>query len=192
MVYKSINPYDNKEIATFSEHTDQELESILESSRQAFVTWREVPIEERSEMMSDVAELLRQNIGKYAKTITLEMGKPIREARAEIEKCAWVCEFYAVNAENFLADELIETDAHESFISFDPLGCVFAIMPWNFPFWQVFRFAAPNLMAGNTALLKHAPNVFGCAKHIEKLFQEAGLPEDQCGGRGVPEQSLQT
>ncbi|MDZ7694601.1 MAG: NAD-dependent succinate-semialdehyde dehydrogenase [Balneolaceae bacterium] len=105
------------------------------------------------------------------------MGKPIGESRAEINKCAWVCEFYAKNAARFLADEIIETDAAESFVSHDPIGPVLAIMPWNFPYWQVFRFTAPALMAGNTALLKHAPNVFGCATHIEELLHEAGFPD---------------
>ena len=105
------------------------------------------------------------------------MGKPINEARGEINKCAWVCDFYAENAERFLADEIIETDASESFVSHDPMGTVLAIMPWNFPFWQVFRFVAPTLTAGNTGLLKHAPNVFGCATHIEEIFLEAGFPD---------------
>jgi succinate-semialdehyde dehydrogenase/glutarate-semialdehyde dehydrogenase len=116
-------------------------------------------------------------VDKYAETMTLEMGKPISEARGEIEKCAWVCDFYAENAERFLADEIIETDASESFVSHDPIGTVLAIMPWNFPYWQVFRFVAPTLSAGNTGLLKHASNVFGCATHIEELLLEAGFPD---------------
>ena len=127
--------------------------------------------------MRNAADLLRKNTDQYARTMTLEMGKPIGESKAEINKCAWVCEFYAENAARFLADEIIESDADESFVSHDPIGPVLAIMPWNFPFWQVFRFTAPALMAGNTALLKHAPNVFGCATHIEELLQEAGFPD---------------
>lgn len=176
MDFKSINPYNNEEIAHYPGHTDQEIETILKNAQRAFESWSEVPIDKRRELMLQAAGLLIQNIDRYAKTMTLEMGKPIKEARAEIEKCAWACDFYAENAEIFLADEVIETDAHESFVSYDPLGCIFAIMPWNYPFWQVFRFAAPTLMAGNTALLKHSSNVTGCAKHIEDLFQEAGFP----------------
>ncbi len=177
MVFKSINPYNNKEIASYTEHTENEVNSILEKSRDAFKSWQLVSIEERCKLLVNAAGLLKKNVDKYAETITLEMGKPISEARGEVKKCAWVCEYYAENAESFLADELIETDSQESFISYDPIGTVLAIMPWNFPFWQVFRFAAPTLAAGNTALLKHAPNVFGCAIHIEELLKEAGFPD---------------
>jgi len=115
--------------------------------------------------LKKAAGLLRKNVDEYGRTMTLEMGKPISESKAKINNCAWICEFYAENTARFLADEVIESDASESFVSYDPIGTVLAIMPWNFPFWQVFRFAAPTLMAGNTALLKHAPNVFGCAAH---------------------------
>lgn len=177
MIFKSINPYNGEEINTFTGHSDSVIDERLKKSHQAFKSWRKVPIDDRSRMMENAAGLLRKNLDEYARTITLEMGKPISESRKEIKKCAWVCEFYAENAERFLADEVIETDARESFVSMDPIGSVLAIMPWNFPFWQVFRFAAPTLMAGNTALLKHAPNVFGCAAHIEALFLEAGFPE---------------
>ncbi len=177
MEFKSINPYNGKEIKTYQEHSDNEINSILEKSQAAFEKWRQVPVEERSNLLEKAANVLRKNVDKYAETITLEMGKPISEAKAEIDKCAWVCEYYAENAERFLADELIKTDASESFISHDPIGTVLAIMPWNFPFWQVFRFAAPTLAAGNTALLKHATNVLGCAEHIEEVFKEAGFPD---------------
>lgn len=177
MEFKSINPYNGKEIKTYQEHSDNEINSILEKSQAAFEKWRQVPVEERSKLLEKAADVLRKNVDKYAETITLEMGKPISEAKAEIDKCAWVCEYYAENAERFLADELIKTDASESFISHDPIGTVLAIMPWNFPFWQVFRFAAPTLAAGNTALLKHATNVLGCAEHIEEVFKEAGFPD---------------
>lgn len=176
MEFKSTNPHTGKEIATYREHTEKEINDILEKSRVAFESWREVPVKERCELLVNVGGVLRNNIEKYAKTMTLEMGKPISEARGEINKCAWVCDFYAENAERFLADEIIETDAAESFVSHDPIGTVLAIMPWNFPYWQVFRFAAPTLAAGNTGLLKHAPNVFGCATHIEEIFLEAGFP----------------
>ena len=178
MSFKSINPFNNQEIATYGEHSDQEIESILERAEQAFEDWRQVPIPERSTYLKKTADLLKTNKEIYARTMTLEMGKPILESISEIEKCSWVCEFYAENAERFLADQVIESDASESFISHDPLGPVLAIMPWNFPFWQVFRFVAPALMAGNVALLKHASNVFGCANHIEDLLKEAGFPVD--------------
>jgi succinate-semialdehyde dehydrogenase / glutarate-semialdehyde dehydrogenase len=177
MTFKSINPHNGKEIATYKEHTEKEVNEILEKSRIAFETWREVPVKVRCELLVNAGGVLRNNVEKYAKTMTLEMGKPISEARGEINKCAWVCDFYAENAERFLADEIIETDATESFVSHDPIGTVLAIMPWNFPYWQVFRFAAPTLAAGNTGLLKHAPNVFGCATHIEEIFLEAGFPD---------------
>src|SRR6056297_3539595 len=157
MTFKSINPYNNEEIKTYPEQSKTEIESTLSASEEAFDSWRTVPIPERSRRMQKAAELLRENKETYARTMTLEMGKPIKESISEIEKCAWVCEFYAENAERFLADQVIKTDASESFISHDPIGPVLAIMPWNFPFWQVFRFVAPALMAGNVALLKHAP-----------------------------------
>ncbi|MDZ7720502.1 MAG: aldehyde dehydrogenase family protein [Balneolaceae bacterium] len=177
MTFKSINPYNGKVIAEYPEQSEDEINAILQKSKEAFESWRQVPIEERAEMLKKAAELLRKNVDEYARTMTLEMGKPISESKGEINKCAWVCEFYAKNAARFLADEVIETDASESFVSYDPMGTVLAIMPWNFPFWQVFRFAAPTLMAGNTGLLKHASNVFGCATHIEDLLREAGFPE---------------
>ena len=177
MEFKSINPHNSKEIATYKEHSEKEVHDILEKSRVAFETWREVPVKERCKLLVNAGGVLRNNVEKYAKTMSLEMGKPISEARAEINKCAWVCDFYAENAERFLADEIIETDALESFVSHDPIGTVLAIMPWNFPYWQVFRFAAPTLAAGNTGLLKHASNVFGCATHIEEIFLEAGFPD---------------
>ena len=176
MEFKSINPHNGKELAVYKEQSEKEVKSVLEKSKTAFESWRDVAIEERCKLLVNAAGLLRKNVEKYARTMTLEMGKPISESRGEINKCAWVCEFYAENAERFLADEIIETDAHESFVSHDPIGTVLAIMPWNFPFWQVFRFAAPTLAAGNTGLLKHAPNVFGCATHIEELLLEAGFP----------------
>jgi len=176
MEFKSINPYNNKEIASYASQTDDEIESVLHKSQNAFEKWRKIPLVERSNLMNNAAKILRENVEIYAKTITLEMGKPITEARAEVRKCALVCEYYAANAAKFLEDEIIKTDASQSFVSHAPIGAVLAIMPWNFPFWQVFRFAAPTLMAGNVGLLKHAPNVFGCAKHIEEIFELAGFP----------------
>jgi len=177
MKFKSINPYNNKEIASYTEQTEDEIKNILDKSDHVSKSWREVAIGERCNFLTNAGGILRNNVDKYAETMTFEMGKTISEARAEIKKCAWVCDYYAENAERHLADEIIETDASESFVSYDPLGTILAIMPWNYPFWQVFRFAAPTLVAGNTALLKHAPNVFGCAKQIEELFIEAGFPD---------------
>lgn len=177
MEFKSINPYDNTEISTFRGHAPSEVSIMLKQSDSAFSEWRQTPMAERSALMVRVAELLEQDVDKYAATMTREMGKPITEARAEINKCAWVCRYYAEHAESFLATESVETDGAASFIRYDPLGTILAIMPWNFPYWQVYRFAVPTLMAGNTALLKHATNVLGCAEHIEQLFRDAGFPE---------------
>lgn len=177
MNFKSINPYNGKEVGSHSAHTDKEVQQILENSQATFEKWRNVPISQRSKLMKKTGEVLRENIDEYAKMMTLEMGKPINEAMGEVNKCAWVCDFYAENAAEFLKDEVIKTDAQQSFVQHQPIGAVFAIMPWNFPFWQVFRFAAPTLMAGNVGLLKHAPNVFGCAKQITDIFKKAGFPE---------------
>ncbi len=177
MTFKSTNPFNGEVIATYKEHTNTEINTILVNAGNAFEAWRQVPIKERCSLLLNAANLLKKNVDRYAETMTLEMGKPISEAKGEINKCAWVCEYYAENAEHFLADELIETDASESFVSHEPIGAVLAIMPWNFPFWQVFRFAAPTMTAGNSALLKHASNVFGCATHIEEIFKEAGYPD---------------
>jgi len=154
-----------------------EVNRILDLTNSAFEEWKETSFDHRSRLMMKAADVLRKNKEEYSKLMTLEMGKPISQSRAEVEKCVWVCEYYAENAEKFLTDELVETDASKSFITFQPLGIVLAVMPWNFPFWQVFRFAAPGLMAGNAGILKHASNVSGCALAIEEVFSEAGFPE---------------
>lgn len=177
MEFKSINPYNNEVVEIFNEHTEQEVNTILNKADATFATWRKTSFAQRAEVLNKAAEILEKNVATYAKAITLEMGKPIAEAKAEINKCAWVCRYYAENAEGFLADEVADTDAHESFVSHEPIGCVLAIMPWNYPFWQVFRFIAPALMAGNVGVLKHAPNVFRSALHVEDILKEAGLPE---------------
>lgn len=177
MEFKSINPYNGKVVGKYKAHTKTEIKKILDQSPKVFEAWRNVPIKERCRLMKAAGKVLRDNVEKYAKTITLEMGKPISESRAEVNKCALACDYYADNAKEFLSDEIIKTDAQNSFVRHDPMGCIFAIMPWNFPFWQVFRFAAPTLTAGNTGLLKHAANVFGSAKHIEEVFMEAGFPD---------------
>jgi len=177
MEFKSINPYNNKEIASYTGISSAELDDKIKLAGEAFGPWRNTPLSERILLMKKAGELLRTNVEVYAEMITLEMGKPISESRAEVNKCAWVCDYYADNAAAFLANEVIETDAHLSFVQHDPIGSVLAIMPWNFPFWQVFRFAAPTLLAGNTGLLKHAPNVFGSAILIEEVFTKAGFPK---------------
>jgi succinate-semialdehyde dehydrogenase/glutarate-semialdehyde dehydrogenase len=128
--------------------------------------------------MSRAAALLRERREEYAALMATEMGKPVLQGSAEVEKCAWVCDYYAEHAERFLAAEAVDSDASRSYVAYQPLGVILAVMPWNFPFWQVFRFAAPSLMAGNTAVLKHASNVMGCALAIESVFQESGFPED--------------
>lgn len=176
MALESINPYTLETIETFRAHTEEETKQIIEQAHGRFLQWRHTSFDERKDLMHRAAEVLEKNQQKYAEAMVKEMGKPISEARAEIKKCAWACRFYADNAEDFLAPETIPTDAQNSFVRYDPLGAVLAIMPWNFPFWQVFRFAAPTLMAGNTALLKHASNVSRCAKHIQDIFTEAGFP----------------
>lgn len=178
MEFKSVNPYDGKQVGSYASLSEGELTEKLNRSLTAFRSWREVPLAERCQLIKKAGQVLRDNVEEYAKMITLEMGKPISESRSEVNKCALVCDYYAVNGETFLADETIVTDASKSFVRHDPIGAVFAIMPWNFPYWQVFRFAAPTLTAGNTGLLKHAPNVFGCAKQIEDVFTKAGFPKD--------------
>lgn len=177
MEFQSINPYNNKEVGRYKAQSKDEIERILDNSGAAFKTWSRKPLLHRTELIKNAGRILRENVEEYAQMITAEMGKPISESRAEVNKCAWVCDYYAENAVGFLASEEVQTDATRSFVRYDPLGTVFAIMPWNFPFWQVFRFAAPTLTAGNTALLKHAPNVFGCALKIEEVFKKAGYPE---------------
>ena len=176
MEFKSINPYNGKVVGQYTSLTQKELEERLINSQKAFTSWRKVPLAERCNLLKKAGQVLRDNVEEYAQMISLEMGKPIKESRSEVNKCAWVCDYYADNAPAFLADETISTDADKSFVKHDPIGGVLAIMPWNFPFWQVFRYAAPTLTAGNTGLLKHAPNVFGCAKQIEEVFTRAGYP----------------
>lgn len=175
---RSINPATNELICEYNEMTPGELSSVAQRSFAAFKNYSQTRFSFRAEKMKTTASLLLAQKEELAKLMTIEMGKPINQSRAELEKCASVCDYYAENAERFLKDELIKTEATKSFITFQPLGPVLAVMPWNFPFWQVFRFAAPNLMAGNTGILKHASNVTGCAFAIEKIFIEAGFPVD--------------
>ncbi len=177
MSIQSINPATEEVIETFEPHTTAQVNQALDEAHNAFLSWRETTFAERGAALHRIATYLREHKAELARLATLEMGKPIVESEAEVEKCAWNCDFYADNAEKFLADERIATNARESYISFLPLGVVLALMPWNFPYWQVFRFAAPALMAGNTILLKHASNVSLTALRMERIFQDCGLPE---------------
>jgi len=177
MKVNSINPYTRKVLEEFELISGEEIAKKLDTADETFRQWRLIAFAERSQKMLNAAAVLQENKEKYARNITLEMGKTLKESVAEVEKCAWACEYYANHAASFLEDEAIGTDASRSYVRYDPLGAVLAVMPWNFPFWQVFRFAAPALMAGNVCLLKHASNVFRCALHIEEVFVKAGFPQ---------------
>jgi succinate-semialdehyde dehydrogenase / glutarate-semialdehyde dehydrogenase len=174
----SVNPATDEEIRSYEEMSWKEVADILEKAHQAHLAWHEVSFTERTRLMKAAARILRERSGEYGALMTAEMGKPVAGGRAEAEKCAWVCDYYAENAERFLSREAIATDASKSFVAYEPIGVVLAVMPWNFPFWQVFRFAAPALMAGNAGVLKHASNVMGCALAIEEVFHRAGFPHD--------------
>jgi len=175
---KSIDPSTNLLIHDYQEFTAEKIDSVISYAQKAWKNWKNIPFANRAVMMKNAASLLRSKSEDYSRLMTLEMGKPIRESRAEVEKSTWVCEYYADNAEQMLAVETVQTDASESYITCEPIGIILGVMPWNFPFWQVFRFAAPALMAGNACLLKHSSNVSGCSLAIEKLFTDAGFPED--------------
>jgi len=172
----SFNPYTDSVIEEFEEYSESNLKQLLIQSGDAFEKWKRTKFGYRKSLLNKVSGLLMKNTKKYAESITAEMGKPIRESKAEVEKCAWVCDYYANNAGNFLRKETVITDATASYVCYEPLGTILGIMPWNFPFWQVFRFAVPTLMAGNTVLLKHASNVQICARLIESIFTESGFP----------------
>jgi succinate-semialdehyde dehydrogenase / glutarate-semialdehyde dehydrogenase len=172
----SVNPATGEVLATFPPLTSAEIESKLILAEDAFQPYRHIPIARRGEWLRKAAEILERDQVELAKIMTLEMGKPIKQAIAEVLKCALVCRYYADHAAEFLQDHEISTDASESFLRYEPLGIILAVMPWNFPLWQVFRFAAPALMAGNVGILKHASNVPQCALAVEKILQEAGFP----------------
>jgi succinate-semialdehyde dehydrogenase/glutarate-semialdehyde dehydrogenase len=176
MAIASINPATGETVKTFDALTQPQLDEKLQSAHETFQTYRQTEFGERSVLMMVAGEILEDEKKEFARLMTLEMGKPIKGAVQEIEKCAWVCNYYAQHAREHLADELVETEAMKSFVRFQPLGVVLAVMPWNFPFWQVFRFAAPGLMAGNVGLLKHSSNVPQCALAIEDIFRRAGFP----------------
>jgi succinate-semialdehyde dehydrogenase/glutarate-semialdehyde dehydrogenase len=175
---KSINPATEKEIQSYSEMGKDEINRIIISADKSFEQWKRTSFSQRADKMRSAGVILRKKKETLSILMTVEMGKPIVQSRSEIDKCAMVCDYFAENAERFLQDEKVETEAANSFITYQPLGVILAIMPWNFPFWQVFRFAAPNLMAGNAGVLKHSSNVTGCGLAIEEIFKEAGFPEN--------------
>ncbi|MBE0595990.1 MAG: NAD-dependent succinate-semialdehyde dehydrogenase, partial [Desulfuromonadales bacterium] len=178
MALESINPTTGELLEKFDEWSPARTRETLAAVDLAWLGWRQTSFAERSARMRRAAEVLRRNKDEYARTMALEMGKPIAGGRAEAEKCAWVCDYYAENAEAMLADEPAQSDGSRAYVAFRPMGTILAVMPWNFPFWQVFRFAAPALMAGNTGVLKHSSNVPRCALAIEDVFRQAGFPEN--------------
>ncbi len=176
MKLESINPATGELVSTYAETQPARVSAALALARDAFRSWRESSFDERARLLRNAASILRGDLERDARLMAIEMGKPVRQGRAEVEKCARACDYYADEAGRMLEPEIVESDAAKSYVSFQPLGPILAVMPWNFPFWQVFRFAAPALMAGNVALLKHASNVCGCALEIESVFARAGFP----------------
>ncbi len=176
MRIRTVNPATGDVVEEYESHTDREVDQLLTRADEAFASWRRLGFAERAAPMRHAAEILKRDKRAFGELMAREMGKPVTQGIAEAEKCAWVCAYYAEHAEHFLAPQAVATDASRSYVAFRPLGIVLAIMPWNYPFWQVFRFAAPGLMAGNAGLLKHAPNVTGCAMAIERIFADAGFP----------------
>ena len=175
---KSINPANSDVVGVYPQLTDKEINEIIIDVENEFNSWRKTPVQERCQYFKYLSEAIQMRKNEFANLMALEMGKPISQGTAEIEKCALVCDYYADNGEKFLANQNINTEASESYVSFQPLGVILAVMPWNFPFWQVFRFAAPAMIAGNVVVLKHASNVQGCADAIEGLFIEVGIPNN--------------
>src|SRR6266536_2248311 len=176
MPIASINPATGETIKNFESLSESQIDEKLQRAADIFRIYRRTSFAEREQWMTRAAEILETEKNDFARLMTTEMGKPIKGAVGEAEKCAWVCRYYAEHARQHLSDKLVETNAKKSFVRFQPLGPVLAVMPWNFPFWQVFRFAAPALMAGNVALLKHASNVTACALAIEDIFRDADFP----------------
>ena len=173
----SIDPANGKTIKKYNSHGDKEIAAKIKQTHVAWLSWRETPMADRLKPLVNMAKVLRKQKHTLARLMAAEMGKPITQGIAEIEKCAACCEYYAANAEEFLKDQPVKTDAEKSYVCFQPIGVVLAIMPWNFPFWQVFRFLAPALAAGNCGILKHASNVPGCALAIEDIVKKAGFPD---------------
>lgn len=178
MALVSRNPATGEVVEEYREMSDREIDATLTAVDAASAVWKTTSFAERAHRMQRTAAVLRGRADDYARLMAVEMGKPLQQGRAEVEKCAWVCDYYTEHAERFLEREHIATDASKSFVDFRPLGTVLAVMPWNFPFWQVFRFLAPALMAGNTGVLKHSSNVSGCALAIEQVIRDAGFPDD--------------
>lgn len=178
MFIETFNPANGKRLESYPLMSQGEVRLVIQKNTKAFQEWRRLSMADRASRLNAAARILRDFKSDFGNRMTHEMGKPISQAEGEAEKCAWVCEHYAEHAARYLQPESIPTEATESFASFQPLGSLLAIMPWNFPFWQVFRCAAPALMAGNSLLLKHASNVTGCALAIERIFEEAGFPEN--------------
>ncbi len=174
---KSLNPYNSEILKEYDLLTDEEVLKKLEKTSTAFEDWRESSLQEKSSFLTNASEYLMEHQGRFAKIISSEMGKPIKEAFAEVEKCSWVCRYYVHHAAEHLEDVEIDTEAQKSYIHYQPLGGILAVMPWNFPFWQVFRFAAPAVMAGNVCVLKHASNVPQCSMAIEEVFEKSGFPK---------------
>lgn len=177
MPIQSLNPATGKIVATFPEISDQEVFEKITTAEECFHTWKNIPLEERKIPMLKLADLLEEQSEEIAECMAIEMGKPITQGIGEAKKCAWVCRYYAEKTEEFLTPEIVETDNSESFVRLDPIGIILAVMPWNYPFWQVIRFIAPAAMAGNVGILKHASNVPQCALKIEELFNQAGFPK---------------
>ncbi len=176
MPIQSLNPLTDEVIQEFKEHSDGYVQEALTRAEDTYECWKDFTVQERATRVLAAARQLRQHKDRYAQLMTDEMGKLNREAIAEVEKCALACDYYAEHAAHFLADEPLSVDEGDAYIAYDPIGTVLAVMPWNYPFWQVIRFAIPNLIAGNVGLLKHASNVPQCALALEELFQEAGFP----------------
>lgn len=174
---ESINPHSGEKIRSYSSYSDEQVNSLLQAADKAFHDWRKSSFAERAKLMRAAGSVLRERKNELAELMADEMGKVLRDGAAEVQKCADCCDYFAGNAEKFLANQYVATDAKESYVAFDPLGVILAVMPWNFPFWQVFRFAAPSLMAGNVGVLKHASNVSGCALAIQDVFEKAGFPQ---------------
>ena len=175
--FTTINPATEEQLNTYEFYDNSKISHTIDNAHQCWLKWKETTFAERGALFRRLKALLENEKDQLAKEITMEMGKPLNQSEAEIEKCAWVCEYYATNAEAFLQKEEIKSDASKSYVRYDPLGVVLAVMPWNFPYWQVFRFAAPALMAGNACLLKHSPNTTACALSMQRIFEEAGFPK---------------
>ena len=178
MSFQTINPASGEVVQTHESHSREQIDEIIKRAEKAAQAWAGTPVSDRARTVGKIAEVLEQRKEELGRLITTEMGKPLSQAVSEVEKCAWVCRYYAEQGPGFLEDEGLDSDARKSYVSFEPIGLVLAVMPWNFPFWQVFRFAAPALTAGNGALLKHASNVMGCALAIEEVIRHAGVPGD--------------